>query len=549
MKNKSGLNGCDTEIDLCNVPAVNVIGAGLAGLSAALTLARMNVECRLISPMPSERAQSVMAEGGINAALDTMGENDSPKGHFEDTMRGGVYLADPDAVWNLCSKAPETVEMLLSLGAALRTENGRPVLRNFGGQKKKRTAYAKSSTGKILMTALTDAVRRYEAEGLVKRYPHHRIYSLDVINGKCPGIKVIDLHSRAVFALKGSVILAGGGMNSLFPGLTTGSTVNTGDVTALAFSAGAELANPEFIQYHPTTFPITGKRCLVSEAARGEGGRLFVMRGGKPWYFMEERYPELGNLMPRDVVSREIELIRKDKDCKDQVFLDMTGLDKAVWEDKLSDLREECIRYLGIDPAKEPVEVSPGIHYYMGGLYVDECHRTSISGIYAAGECACQYHGANRLGGNSMLGAVFGGQVAANTAASELDPDNTGEEEGAADEGYEIMQPVGIPKEAAELMRDSLGIFRSGEKLENAVIKLQELIDKESSVLQKRRMLLGKAVLLSALNRRESRGAHTRTDYPERDDINFRKTTIAVFDGKDVKISLRDIPEKRGEIG
>ena len=254
-----------------NEPAINIIGAGLAGLSAALTLARMDIPCRLISPMPSERAQSVMAEGGINASLDTMGENDSPEEHFKDTMKGGVYLADPNAVWNLCSNAPETVEMLCSLGAALRMKDGKPVLRNFGGQKKKRTAYAKSSTGKILMTALIDAVRRYEAEGLIKRYSHHRLNSLDISDGVCRGVTVLDLHTKKLIRMSGSVILASGGMNSLFPGLTTGSTVNTGDVTAIAFTKGAEIANPEFIQYHPTTFPITGKRCLVSEAARGEG--------------------------------------------------------------------------------------------------------------------------------------------------------------------------------------------------------------------------------------------------------------------------------------
>ena len=529
------------------IPAVNIIGAGLAGLSAALALARSGISCRLVSPMPSERAQSVMAEGGINAALDTMGENDTAAGHFNDTMNGGVYLADPDAVWALCSKAPETVRMLLALGAALSTENGRPVLRSFGGQKKKRTAYARSSTGKILMTALTDAVRRYEAEGLVQRYSHHRLHTLNIRNGECFGARVLDLHRRALSDMKGSVILASGGMNGLFPGMTTGSVLNTGDAAALAFVSGAELANPEMIQYHPTTFPISGKRCLVSEAARGEGGRLFIMRNNARWYFMEEKYPELGNLMPRDVVSREIELVRNDKECSGQVCLDMTALDRAVWESRLSDLREECIRYLGRDPAAVPLEVSPGIHYFMGGINVDKAHRTSIARLYAAGECACQYHGANRLGGNSMLGAVFGGQTAAKTAASEIIPDNAGEEEIAGGEELEIMQPAGVPDKAAELLREALGIFRSGEKLESAVQKMQELIDNENDALQRNRMILGKAVLLGALNRKESRGAHTRTDYPERDDAHYRKTTIAVFDGKEIAVSFRDIPSERGE--
>ena len=239
--------------------------------------------------------------------------------------------------------------------------------------------------------------------------------------------------------------------------------------------------------------------------------------------------------------------MRKDKDCGNQVFLDMTGLDSSVWENKLSDLREECIRYLGKDPAAVPVEVSPGIHYFMGGINVDEAHRTSISRLYAAGECACQYHGANRLGGNSMLGAVFGGQTAAQTAAAEVNADNTGEEliSGIA---TDIMQPVCVPEKAARLLRESLGIFRRGDILEDAVHEMQELIDREKNTLQRNRMLLGQAVLLSALNRKESRGAHTRTDHPERDDKNYRKTTVAVFDGKKIKIGFRDIPEKRGEV-
>ena len=549
MKKKGIYSDSHMKVDHRKVPSVNIIGAGLAGLSAALALSRMGIPCRLISPMPSERAQSVMAEGGINAALDTMGENDTPYDHYEDTMRGGVYLADPNAVWALCSRAPETVGLLLSLGAALRTENDRPVLRNFGGQKKKRTAYAKSSTGKILMTALTDAVRRYEAEGLVKRYSHHRLHSLCIRNGECLGAEVADLHSRVITELKGSVILASGGMNSLFPGLTTGSAVNTGDVTALAFVSGAELADLEFIQYHPTTFPIAGKRCLISEAARGEGGRLFALRNGKPWYFMQEKHPVLGDLSPRDVVSREIELVRNDKGCGGKVFLDMTGLEDYVWKNRLSDLREECIRYLRRDPATYPVEVSPGIHYFMGGINVDEHHRTNIAGLYAAGECACQYHGANRLGGNSMLGAVFGGQVAAESAASELSEKNTGEKEAGSLPPDEVMQPVGVRKEAAKLLRDSLGIFRSGKKLEAAADKIPELIGAEDSTLQRNRLRLGQAVLLSALNRRESRGAHTRTDYPETDDEHYRKTTVAVFDRNEVKISFRDIPEKRGGAG
>ncbi len=528
---------------------INIIGSGLAGLSAALTLAENGMSCRLISPMPSERAQSVMAEGGINAALDTMGENDSAEQHFEDTMKGGVFLADPNAVWGLCSDAPAIVNRLCDLGAALRMQGSSPVLRNFGGQKKKRTAYAKSSTGKILMTALIDAVRKYEVSGLVERYANHRLEELIIESSQCRGVKIKNIRNGDIIPLTGAVLLAVGGMNSLFPGLTTGTVINTGDVTAEAFFKGAELYNLEFIQYHPTTVSVPEKRCLISEAARGEGGRLFVMRNGEPWYFMEDKYPEYGNLSPRDVVSREIELVKKESGCGNSVYLDMTKLDSNVWKNKLSDLRDECIELLGKDPAAEPIEVSPGIHYFMGGIGVDEKHRTNIKGLYAAGECACQYHGANRLGGNSMLGAVYGGRIAALTAMEENRQEQQPEEKTdiIKGDGCPVMTESSISAEAAGILKDSLGIFRSEEKLTKALAELSALYENESDPVMKKRLLLGRAVLLSASERRESRGAHTRTDYPDRNDREFRKTTVALYKDGNVVVSMRDIPVKRGQ--
>ena len=525
---------------------INIIGAGLAGLSAALTLAQKGQHCRLISALPSERAQSVMAEGGINAALDTMGENDTVREHYHDTMRGGVELADPNAVWNLCSDAPETVNRLCSLGAPLQMNGSELILRNFGGQKKKRTAYAKSSTGKILMTSLIDEVRKYESKGLVERFPHHLFKTLIISQRKCNGVVIADSYTGKTATLSGAVILATGGMNSLFPGLTTGTVINTGDVTAEVFSLGVELANLEFIQYHPTTVSIPQKRCLISEAARGEGGRLYIERNGEPWYFMEEKYPELGNLMPRDVVSREIMLIKKQKNCGDKVYLDMTGIEESAWVNKLSDLREECIAFLAKDPKTEPIEVSPGIHYFMGGVSVDEKHRTNIDGLFAAGECTCQYHGANRLGGNSMLGAVYGGKVAAESAF--VVSDDFGNEAIQWEEDTEKMalRESSVSEKAGVILKESLGIFRNEKQLQSALSQINELIIAEKTDYRKKRLILAKAVLLSALNRKESRGAHTREDYPDRNDAEYKKTTIAVFDGNNISVSLREIPIKRG---
>ena len=293
---------------------VIIIGAGLSGLSAALTLAEHGKRCILVSVQPSERAQSVLAEGGINAAANTMGEGDSTALHYEDTMKGGVYLADPNAVEGLTDNAPLILKKLTELGVPFNISGGRPVLRNFGGQKKKRTAYAKSSTGKMIMSALTDAVRRYEAKGLVTRYPHHIFMGLIMSRKKCTGAVFRDSYSGKQLMFHGRVIVCCGGMNGFFPEKTTGTTANTGDVQAQLFALGTEFANLEMIQYHPTTIGISGKRCLVTEAARGEGGRLYIMRGGERWYFMEEKYPELKNLMPRDVVAREMFSVRRSAD-------------------------------------------------------------------------------------------------------------------------------------------------------------------------------------------------------------------------------------------
>ena len=506
---------------------VTILGAGLAGLTAAIELAQQNIETSLISPMPSERAQSVLAEGGINAALDLMGENDTVGEHFADTMRGGVNLADPNAVYGLTSNAPEIVRWLCSLGVPFQMEHGKMIQRNFGGQKKKRTAYAKSSTGKALMTALIDEARKYEAEGLIRRFTHHELTRLDMQNGRCAGAFVRDTFTGQTLRFPGAVILAMGGPNGLFPGSTTGTTLNTGNALAAVFSQGVELANLEFIQYHPTTVQIPGKRLLISEAARGEGGRLFTLRGGERWYFLEEKYPELKNLMPRDVISREMAMLDT------PVLLDLTGLPKTTWKNRLSDLREEIRHYLGIDPAKTPVPVSPGIHFFMGGVSVDERHRTSVPGLYAAGECACQYHGANRLGGNSLLGAIYGGRVAAQTAAEEIS--DADEPQAAEDKSVDIMQ-----EDIGSILLSGLGILRSGDAIRKA---LDELENRPETP----RILLGRAMLKSALAREESRGAHTRTDFPERDDERFRKTTIAAYRDGEIHISFRDIPERRPE--
>lgn len=519
---------------------VIIIGAGLSGLSAAMTLAEKGQSCLLVSAQPSERAQSVLAEGGFNAAADTMGENDSTALHFEDTMKGGVYLADPNACAALAENAPKLLEKLISLGAAFNMADGKPVLRNFGGQKKKRTAYAKASTGKMIMSALIDEVRRYESTGLVTRYPHHKFVSLIVSDGECCGVFVQDIYTKKITAMFGSVILCCGGMNGFFPEMTTGTTANSGYVQAEIFSQGVAFANLEMLQYHPTTIGIPGKRCLVTEAARGEGGRLFIKRNGGKYYFMEEKYPELKNLMPRDVVSREMYLTRRQTDCEGEVMLDMTGLSEQVWSERLPDLRQELKEQLGLDPAKEPVPVREGIHYFMGGIFVDEFHRTCMRGLYAAGECACQYHGANRLGGNSMLGAVYGGSKAAQQALA----DGVKSAEGAADTSkaaFEEARPAFI-KKISDILLGALGIVRNEQTLRAALDELGRLSGSNSD--ETARLELARAMLMSAAERRESRGAHFREDYPEKDE-RLRRTLVAQLKNGEVALEFRDLPERR----
>ncbi len=523
--------------------SINIIGAGLAGLTAALTLAEQNIPCNLVSYAPSERSQSVMAEGGINAALDTAGEHDTIEEHYADTIKGGVYLADENAVWGLCSHAPEIVTKLDRLGVPFSHNDKGIVQRYFGGQKKKRTAYVKASTGKMLVTALIDEVRKYEVKGLITRYPRHRFAQLMLDNGACQGVQIADRFTEEPIALSGAVIIACGGMAGLFDGMTTGSTHNTSDAAATLFAQGVELSNLEFVQYHPTTIGISGKRLLISEAARGEGGRLFVRRNGEPWYFMEEKYPELKNLMPRDVVSAEMVAVTSRDDCEDQVYLDMTGIDKKVWKTRLSDLREQCVHYIAVDPMKEPIPVSPGIHYFMGGIRVDENHRTNIKNLYAAGECACQYHGANRLGGNSLLGAIYGGRVAAESVMKnhieETDID-------VQDTTYSEVSPL-LAERISTILYRALPIMRNEADMKAAQQELNAMLTPDLNDAEKRRLHLALAMVQSAIHRKESRGAHKRIDYPERDDKNFRKQSVVCFDGGQITLTLRDIPERRSE--
>lgn len=534
---------------------VIIIGAGAAGLSAALELAEKNISCILISDMPSERAQSVMAQGGINGALDNMGEGDSPRLHAEETLEAGRFLADSESVMGLCRAAPQILRELLDLGMSLNLdENGNIAQRPFGGQSKKRTAFASSDTGKQLMHTLIAQVRKYEAAGLVKRMSDRHFFKLIQENGAVKGCIVYQRDKDILeFIPAGHVIIASGGCGGLF-GNYTGSMQNAGAVSASLFAQGVTFANMEFIQFHPTTTPLYKKNMLISEAARGEGGRLFCLREGKPCYFMEEKYPVKGNLMPRDVVSREEWSLIKNGE---KIWLDIRGMDKEVYERKLSSVVEDCRHFLNIDPVKEPIPVEPGVHYFMGGIQVDRMHRASLKGLYGAGECACIYHGANRLGGNSLLGAIYGGRVAADTIANEIDSKPAPEKETyiLPEERLKIKyyipanaKPVhsaSLVRQMNKIMTECMGIERNEPDLLRGLESLTEILKNEVAagwdasitadvnLCIKDLYLLAIGSIKSALNRKESRGAHFRSDFPaEREE--YRKTSLIKYDGREI---------------
>ena len=301
---------------------VLIIGSGLSGLSCAIELAERGIRSTLVSPYPSERAQSVMAAGGINASL---GKDDSPERHAEDTLKSGGDIAGKNAVFGLCSAAPEIVRWLESIGVVFsRDEKGDVALRAFGGQSRNRTAYAGASTGKQIVTALVREARKHECNEVIKRLLGRQFHSALIKNGKCYGALLYNEKTQKLETVYAdAVVMATGGQNLLF-GKTTGSTQCDGYAAAKLYEQGARLKNLEFIQYHPTTVETPQKRMLISEAARGEGGRLYYMENGRRVYFMEDLYGKRGNLMPRDIVSKCI------YDAPSQVYLDIAFLGEKI---------------------------------------------------------------------------------------------------------------------------------------------------------------------------------------------------------------------------
>lgn len=560
---------------------VIVVGGGLAGLMATIKVAEAGANVLLFSLVPVKRSHSVCAQGGINGAVNTKGEGDSPWEHFDDTIYGGDFLAHQPPVKAMCEAAPGIIHLMDRMGVMFnRTPEGLLDFRRFGGTKHSRTAFAGATTGQQLLYALDEQVRRWESAGLVTKYEHWEFLGAVVDDeGICRGIAAQDLRSMEVHTFNAdAVIMATGGPGIIF-GKTTNSVINTGTAASAIYQQGVNYANGEFVQIHPTAIPGDDKLRLMSESARGEGGRIWTYKDGKPWYFLEEKYPAYGNLVPRDIATREIFSVCVDQKLgingENMVYLDLSHKDPKELDVKLGGIIEIYEKFMGDDPRKIPMKIFPAIHYSMGGLWVDYNQMTNIPGLFACGECDYQYHGANRLGANSLLSSIFGGMVAGPKAIEYI----KGVKKHAADlpsslfDGYKkkyegsyerLLKMEGtenayvLHQELGEWMNNNMTVVRTNAKLQDTINKIKELKERycrinitdtarwnNQGVAFTRQLWnmfeLAEAMTMGALLRNESRGAHYKPEFPDRNDEQFMKSTIATYTPEGPKISYEDI--------
>jgi fumarate reductase flavoprotein subunit len=544
---------------------VLVVGGGGAGLRAAIVVAETHPELRVavISKVYPMRSHTVSAEGGAAAVIKG---GDSLDEHAYDTISGGDWLCDQDAVEAFVREAPEEMLRLEHWGCPWSREpDGHIAVRPFGGMKIQRTWFAADKTGFHMLHTLFQTSLKYDA---IQRYDEFFVTKLLVDEGRCQGVVAIELNTGKIQAITAkAVILCTGGCGKIFP-FTTNANIKNGDGMALAYRAGAPLKDMEFVQYHPTGLPFTG--ILITEAARSEGGWLLNKEGyrylqdydlGKPEPKPVLRSMELG---PRDRLSQAfVKEQEKGRTLEGPyghyVHLDVRHLGEKVIDKKIPFVRELCLKYMNIDPVKEMIPVRPVVHYMMGGISTDIHGATVLPGLYAAGEAACvSINGANRLGSNSLTEIlVFGaraGKAAAAFAAEQGEPNpsilaQAHDEQRRLEEKF-LLKTGGreriatLRAEMHEAMEESAGIYRTGATLEKAVEKLQSLqerfhnltLDDRSytfnteltAALELSYMLDGaEAIVQSALKRRESRGSHQRTDYPKRDDKEFLGHSLA----------------------
>lgn len=555
--------------------SIIVVGGGLAGLMATIKAAEAGTAVKLFSIVPVKRSHSVCAQGGINGAVNTKGEGDSPYEHFDDTVYGGDFLANQPPVKAMCEAAPSIIHLLDRMGVMFnRTPEGLLDFRRFGGTQHHRTAFAGATTGQQLLYALDEQVRRYEVAGLVTKYEGWEFLGAVLDDEEvCRGIVAQNLTTMEIESFRSdAVIMATGGPGIVF-GKSTNSMINTGSAASIVYQQGVHYANGEFIQIHPTAIPGDDKLRLMSESARGEGGRVWTYKDGKPWYFLEEKYPAYGNLVPRDIATREIfDVCVQQKlgiNGENMVYLDLSHKDPKELDIKLGGIIEIYEKFMGDDPRKLPMKIFPAVHYSMGGLWVDYDQMTNIKGLFAAGECDYSMHGGNRLGANSLLSAIYGGMVAGPNAVKYI----SGLEKSAEDlssatfdsavkkeqEKWDnILSMNGtenayvLHKELGEWMTDNVTVVRYNDKLLKTDQKIEELMERYKHInindtalwsnqgaaftRQLDNMLqLARVITIGAYNRNESRGAHYKPDFPERNDEEFLKTTMATFKGKNEK--------------
>ncbi|MGA3262520.1 MAG: succinate dehydrogenase flavoprotein subunit [Terracidiphilus sp.] len=561
-------------------PRIIVVGGGLAGLAAVIKIAEAGGTVDLFSIVPVKRSHSVCAQGGINAAKNLKGEGDTTDKHFDDTIYGGDFLANQTPVKAMCEAAPAIIDLLDRMGVPFnRTPEGLLDFRRFGGTLYHRTAFAGATTGQQLLYALDEQVRRHEADGKVRKYEGWEFLSAVLDSkGVARGITALDLRSMELRSFPaGAIILATGGIGAIF-GKSTNSVVCTGSAQSAVFQQGAFYANGEFVQVHPTAIPGEDKLRLMSESARGEGGRIWVPRTpsdprpikeipeSERFYFLEEWFPKYGNLVPRDVATRAIHKVVYENglgiDGQPMVYLDLTHIDRATLNRKLEGILEIYEKFVGEDPRDVPMKIFPGMHYTMGGLWVDFNQMTNIPGIFAAGECEYQYHGANRLGANSLVSCIFGGfkagpnalSYAGNLPATEGDGGHAAELARQASLNRQLLSskgtenPFKLWRELGETMTKHATVIRYNKGLKQADEKIVELLDRYKNInlsdrsqwantsfafaRQLYNMLeLSRTVVQGALLRDESRGAHYKPEFPDRNDEKFLKTTKAAFTG------------------
>jgi len=576
-------------------PKIIIVGGGLAGLMSAIRVAELGVACDLFSIVPVKRSHSVCAQGGINAAKNLKGEGDSTWKHFDDTIYGGDFLANQPLVKGMCEAAPAIIDLLDRMGVMFnRTPEGLLDFRRFGGTLYHRTAFAGATTGQQLLYALDEQVRRFESEDKVKKFEGWTFLSAVIDEGGVArGICAMNLKTMEIKTFPADALIFCTGGNGAIFGRSTNSVVCTGSAQSALFQQGVYYANGEFIQVHPTAIPGEDKCRLMSESARGEGGRVWVpkqagdKRAGKDipenerFYFLEEWYPKYGNLVPRDVATRAIHKIVFEMKMgiagETAVYLDVSHIPADVLDKKLEGILEIYEKFVGVDPRKEPMKVFPAMHYTMGGLWVDnENQATNVPGIYAAGECEYQYHGANRLGANSLVSCIYAGMLAGpasvryarnlekgadSTPASVFEKERVRQQDindALLNQHQGTENPITIWREMGELMTENVTVIRYNANLQKTLVKLDELSERFKKInLQDRTqwanqtlnfvrelgnmLVLAKVITMGALARNETRGAHYKPEFPERDDANWLKTTKAKYVGGEIKLEFEPV--------